>query len=347
MKELIFIYGAGNMGLAALHILKSRGIEVSNIIDGNEKKHGQMIEDIRIVSMDAIPMDHRKNVHIIVAVSAVPFQKLFSVLQEKGYEYITPAGDYLKQIIGKPIVNVWNMESSAANLLVSEADKYFKEDISLKNWRAAVGWFEGRDEAKYIDVLPVLDREKYFPAFLVDKLAGCKTMLDISFLDGEYTQKFLQLNNQGTVYAFQLTPNSEIRKQDKEIWRDNVFIMNEELYSEAGKHKLKRIGIMDPFTKDAEYVTNCTTIDEYFSSIKVDFVRGYSMEPILPILKNGLSMIFRDRPIIAFNISHYKSDFENIFSFLETMKEVYSFKFRLHSYQGNDCIVYAIPKEDK
>lgn len=347
MKEMICIYGAGNMGLATLHILKNYGLEVSNIIDGNEKLHGQMIENIKVVSMDAIPTDDRKHVHIIVAVSAVPFQKLCAILQKKGYELITPAGDYIEQVIGKPIVNVWNMEEDVANILVREADKYFEEDTSIKNWRAAVGWFEGRDENKYMEELPPMDREKYFPSFLLDKLTNCKTMLDIALLNGEYAQKFLQLNNEGRVYAFQLTPNSEIKKQDMELLRDKIFIIDKELYSESGKHKLTRIGIMDPFTKDAKYETDCVTIDEYFNSIRVEFVRGYSMEPILPILKRGVAMIFRDRPIIAFNISHYKSDFENVFSFLEMLKEVYSFKFRMHSYQGNDCIVYAIPKEDK
>ena len=55
--------------------------------------------------------------------------------------------------------------------------------------------------------------------------------------------------------------------------------------------------------------------------------------------------IIKYRPIVAVNIGHYEDDFINVPLELKDKLIDYLFFFRMHSFQGNDSIFYAIPKE--
>ena len=69
------------------------------------------------------------------------------------------------------------------------------------------------------------------------------------------------------------------------------------------------------------------------------------MSQVLPIIEGAKKSIEKYRPIMAINIGHYKNDFLNVPLILKRYLIDYNFFFRIHSYQGNDCIFYAVPKE--
>ena len=69
------------------------------------------------------------------------------------------------------------------------------------------------------------------------------------------------------------------------------------------------------------------------------------MSEALPIIAGARKVIRKYRPLCAINIGHYESDFVNMRHFLETCYEFYHFRFRMHSFSGNDCILYVMSEQ--
>lgn len=102
---------------------------------------------------------------------------------------------------------------------------------------------------------------------------------------------------------------------------------------------------MQPFTQKQMYAVPTKTIDTAMGDTAFDYLRCYSMSETLPVLQGGERSIHKYRPLIAVNIGHYQSDFLQVPPYLIKQCVNYKFYFRMHSYQGNDCILYAVPEE--
>ena len=248
---------------------------------------------------------------------------------------MVPAGDYVNaQYTQDEILNTWR----ARDL---HGTPSFADEKSVLDYRAACQWFTQRTDGEQ-----ALEGSKYFPEFLNAQISQCGIMLDTAALDGGYIDSFLQRNKDGRVYSYVLTPQTVSIQSLLEKYQGRpVSFFECEAAGQDGTLNCRRIGLMRPFTQKQMYAVPVKTIDTAMEDTAFDYLRCYSMSEALPILRGGKRSIHKYRPLIAVNIGHYQSDFLQVPPYLIEQCVNYKFYFRMHSYQGNDCILYAVPCE--
>lgn len=342
MKKVI-IYGAGAMGIAMQNLLKKKDINILCILDKNVQLCGSKIKGIEVITPNLIKNEHYKY-DIIVSVSACPYFIIKEYLKNIGFTSIYSAVDFINMLYGsEQIVGVWNLsEIDLENLNTFT----FDDEISTNHFNIAKEWFANRQELLYKNNPISIDREKYFPDFIRTLLNREDIYVDTGILKGEFVEKFLLYSRAKCVYAFSLSPESvpiSILKSKKEL-KGTVFLKGE-LSDKKNKSEILRMGIMEPFTSNDLIIIDTDTMDNVFINKKFTYLRIYSMSEAKKIIMGGLKTIQVNRPIISINISHYREDFIGVLPLLKNILSKYSFYFRMHSFQGNDCIIYAIPKE--
>ena len=331
--EKVVIYGAGNMGRAALELLRGR-CEVTGFIDGNPALWGSSISGVPVWSLSNTP-EELCDAAALVAMAVCPFSSIRKSLLEFGFQWVVPAGDYVNaQYTQDEILNTWR----ARDLRGTPS---FADEKSVLDYRAACQWFTQRTDGEQ-----ALDGSKYFPEFLNAQISRCGIMLDTAALDGGYIDSFLQRNKDGRVYSYVLTPQTVPMQSLLEKYQGRpVSFFECEDAGQDGTLNCRRIGLMRPFTQKQMYAVPVKTIDTAMEDTTFDYLRCYSMSETLPILQGGERSIHKYRPLIAVNIGHYQSDFLQVPPYLIEQCVNYKFYFRMHSYQGNDCILYAVPEE--
>ena len=331
--EKVVIYGAGNMGRAALELLRGR-CEVTGFIDGNPALWGSSISGVPVWSLSDTP-EELCDAAALVAMAVCPFSSIRKSLLGLGFQRVVPAGDYVNaQYTQDEILNT----GRARDLRGTPS---FADEKSVLDYRAACQWFTQRTDGEQ-----ALDGSKYFPEFLNAQISRCGIMLDTAALDGGYIDSFLQRNKDGRVYSYVLTPQTVPMQSLLEKYQGRpVSFFECEAAGQDGTLNCRRIGLMRPFTQKQMYAVPVKTIDTAMEDTAFDYLRCYSMSETLPILQGGERSIHKYRPLIAVNIGHYQSDFLQVPPYLIEQCVNYKFYFRMHSYQGNDCILYAVPEE--
>lgn len=332
--DKIIIYGAGNMGKAVFELLKGC-CDIIGFIDGNPNLKGKTVMGVPVYHlMDADSNPSILKAAALVAMTVCPYSEMREKLTSLGFSKVFPAGKYVAaQYEGHTILNVWSCDE------FPDADA-FSDAKSFENYDAACKWF-----SQNLDRRLDLTGNKYFPEFLSGQLSVCKTMLDTAALDGGYIETFLHGSPGRSAYAYILTPPTVSTSVLKEKFKESVQFFEKEAAGQDGVINCKRVGLMNPFTQLKDYVVPSEKIDITMTGTPFNYLRCYSISEALPILKGGERSIKKYRPLIAVNMGHYKSDFLEIPTYLKSICRDYYFYFRMHSYQGNDCILYAVPQE--
>ena len=341
MKRKVILYGCGNMGMAAAGILLRLGCSIACFIDRGISSDKSIEIDghvIRAIHPEDLDRDEKRS-DVLVSMAADTVYTVSKYLGNLGCEHVYPAGDYIQGLCPeKTIANVWHL-SSEQNKCVQQ---YQWDDAdSALQWRIACEWFSSRSEKTMLSQSFYPDREKYITPFIRSLLRRNDVMVDSAFLNGEFAEKFIAVC-EGTVHAFQLHPNLPVAKNS-----EKVHILDTELFSCNASVKSVRTGLMHPFDNFSEYEYKTIRLDDYSEQAGIipAFLRVYSMSEAYPILLGAQQTIIEHRPIIAVNIGHYLTDLIQVPIFIQTVCRHYTFLFRVHSFQGNDCILYAIPSE--
>ena len=333
--ENVVIYGAGNMGKAVWELLQDR-CNVIGFMDGNPALKGSKISGVPVYHLsDTDAAKSLCDAVALVAMTICPFSSTKDRLLKFGFDSVEPAGDYVAaQYAQDEILNTWSAQDFCDKPL-------FSDEKSVSDYRAACQWFSRRRDED-----SGLESGQYFPEFLSRQIDSCLVMLDTAALDGGYIDRFLSHNAGRSTYSYVLTPPTSSIKSLRETYQNRpVSFFDCEAAGQNGVVSCRRIGLMWPFTQERFYSVSTQTIDTAMKNKAFDYLRCYSMSEALPILQGGEQSIQNYRPIIAVNIGHYQTDFFQIPSYLMEHCSGYQFYFRMHSYQGNNCILYAVPNE--
>ena len=245
--EKVVIYGAGNMGRAALELLRGR-CEVTGFIDGNPALWGSSISGVPVWSLSNTP-EELCDAAALVAMAVCPFSSIRKSLLEFGFQWVVPAGDYVNaQYTQDEILNTWR----ARDLRGTPS---FADEKSVLDYRAACQWFTQRTDGEQ-----ALDGSKYFPEFLNAQISRCGIMLDTAALDGGYIDSFLQRNKDGRVYSYVLTPQTVPMQSLLEKYQGRpVSFFECEAAGQDGTLNCRRIGLMRPFTQKQMYAVPVKT----------------------------------------------------------------------------------------
>lgn len=340
--EEVMIYGAGAMGRAMCSLLQEK-CRVRCFLDRNEELwHADIFGKYPV--RNPFDADIDRNCKVIVSMVADTFQNVKSSLEMTGggYRDIVAAGAFIRKLYQDAegyFTNLWELQS------VIQPDAYlslFQDGRSKKDWKMAYEWFAYGAE----DCYRVEDRKRYFPDFLKTEIDRCTAMLDTAALHGEYIDMFLRGKAYRKVYALQLHPASmdEGALVHKYAQAGNVKFFTYEAGERNTVVSERRAGLMEPFAVLQEVSCPMKKIDDMGLPF-FDYLRCYSMSRTEAVLKGAETSIRKYRPLIAVNIGHYESDFINVPLLLKSFCINYKFYFRVHSYQGNDCLMYAVPKD--
>lgn len=338
--EAVYIYGAGNYGIAVLDFLIQADIKVEGFLDNY--KSGE-ISAIPVIK----PSDVKNPGQVIVldSVTACPFEQIKEQLSQLGFCNIVPCGDFVKKLFPDVDITGAFCLKQEEQELVNSAASLFCSEYDRKQYLHAAEWLMDRSDKNLLDEFEsgTFNRDKYFPDFLTQKIRPTDAMLDACLLDGEFIEKF-RAYSQGTIYAFTFFPEAE----RKMIFPNSVKVFEMELGVNSSKNQELFCGIMRPYTNTkCSFCHHVISLDmaskEY--DIQFQYLRLYSMRQVLPILRNGIQIIEQCRPMISVNLAHYKDDFLEVPHFIYDTLQNYTMHFRVHSFLGNDYILYAIPDE--
>lgn len=340
--EDIMIYGAGKMGRAACRLLDGK-FRILAVLDRDARLKYTSI-DGRFPVINPEDKSADRTCRIIAAMTACTCASLEKELQKLGYGTVVPAGEFLQEVYAADKIcfaNLWTLKSEISEEIYRNL---FSDELSGLNWGMAYEWFAYGTETAY----RIGDRKKYFPDFLEADIDRCRVMLDTAALNGEYVDIFLEGRQDRTVYAMMLSSS----KDEYDVFdaryasKGNVHLFDYEAGESNGTEWRTRAGLMEPFTSLNPVMCRTKRIDD-MEIPGFDYLRCYSMDRVEPVLKGARTSIKSYRPLIAVNIGHYESDFIRVPILLSNICEDYKFYFRVHSYQGNDCIMYAVPFERK
>ena len=334
------VYGIGGMGRGTASLLLHNNCDIKCFVDKGVRESKTISINgncFPVFNPEEAPKEYQEY-EVLISMAAAPIYEVKEYLNNIGFKKICPAGDVFGRIISSHnLTNVWKMTEEQFQKL---SNVKWNDDVSQLHWRIACEWFYDRSEASINENNFKPDREKYLIPIITDRLKNGAIMIDTAFLNGEYSEKFVRMTN-GRSYAFKLHPETICGY----VHHENIIIDDRELFSRNADLLCKRIGLMEPFDSLTEQIVHTVSIDNFCAQNKIgpDFLRIYSMSETMDIILGACDTIITKKPMIAVNIGHYMTDFIAVPLFLKSYCENYEFYFRLHSFQGNDCILYALP----
>ena len=342
-KQPIILYAAGLMGTSVKSFLNKIGISIKCFIDRNESIANTSKEGIPVYLPESVPFEEREKSLVLISFVKRPFEEISNYLKHLGYQSIMFAGDFCSSIFsGVEIANIWwsgvFSHEEKENLLKSY--ELFVDEESRNEYKQSLEWFTNHQNCKDSNFAISKD-ERYFIPEVVKKLKKDGCFIDSAFVGGEYIKKVEQIteNRFKKIYAFLLYPENEPGILDKRI---NVYV--EDLVNRNGQVKAKRIGLMGQYADPSVRIIKNIKLDSIVEIANINYIRFYSISPVLPQIVGSQNILQKSRPIITANIGHYRSDFINIPKLLYDNLPNYKIMFRSHNYYGNDSILYAIPE---
>lgn len=335
----IAVYGAGQMGLATIDLIKNKNLDIIAILDKNAKKLPREIEGIPVLSVEEFEATLYKNLIIVVCTAVCHFQVIEKELKDRGLQNIVSCAKYVHELYAdKELINLWRLECGQENI-IKKNQSLFSDEDSKEYYCYGAFFFTNLEDHDRLKIYR--SKEKYFPPEIKKVLRDDEVILDTFWLNGEYINKYKELVGDFYHYYAFASPNIEVQKEESA----ELTLRSLEFSSFKSKRKELRIGIMRPYTETKVEEVTFDLIDNQMIDKRYTFLRCYSMSPCLDIIIGGIETIKRNRPIIAVNIGHYKQDFLEIPLLLKENLKNYYLIYRQHGYYGCDSIFYAIPKE--
>jgi len=340
--KLYSIYGAGQMGLAAIDLLKNKGILISEVIDTNASLLPPYIEGIPVISPDMIEEEKRINNTIIICVAVCSYLEIEKILKSKGFLKIISCHKLIQEIYcNKVLTNLWGFPKDKVGKIeqgLKVVRDFLYDDYSKSQFDCANFFFNNQYD--FPEFMAYAPKEKYYPTEICEVLTENEVILDTFSLDRVYLEKYK--TKIGKFAHYYLFGGTEKCQENDGITESSI-----ELSKHCGEITIERIGIMRPYTKSGLVKIQVDTIDSQMKGKKFTFLRCYSMSPCKAILEGGIKSIKKNRPVIAVNIGHYLEDFVAIPLLLMTELKEYKWIYRQHGYYGNDSILYGLPNERK
>ena len=339
----IILYAAGLMGKSIKEFLEKNGVQVECFIDKNQAISNTIQAGIPVYLPEEVPVKERSKSVVLISFVKRPFEEISNYLKKLGYKKIMFAGDFCREIVSDvEIANIWwsgDFSMEEQELLLKNYDSFY-DDESRIEYECALTWFHQHQECED-SVFWVNKDERYFIPEVIRKLKKGGTYVDSAFLGGEYVERIniITENKFQKIYAFPLYPEKKSYDLD-----ERITVYDSELSDKTGQFQVRRVGLMQPYANVSEQNIHMVRLDDLEDIRHIDYIRYYSMSPILPALYGSLIKLKNDRPIISVNIGHYRSDFVKVPKFIVDNLEEYELIFRSHNYYGNDSILYAIPK---
>jgi len=332
----MLLFGAGGGCLPAIKMLEQFGVKILAVADNDERKWGNKIGRLSIVSLDEI-MKTENNFSIFVSAP-------------NNAHIIIP--DLQKRVSGKKIyffddpnricheeykAYLENNDADIQSLYDSLGDVLSKKTMEnmLKAWVS--GDFTFFEEI-YVE-------NQYFVSDIVT-LKQSEVFLDIGAFTGDTIKGFLQASGKNYKKIIAIEPNPECWKELDELKTKvrALEVIHRGAYSRKGKFQFlkKEVGSMSQFI-----------LTESADGVEVDAVDNFIHEPVSFIkmdieglerdaLKGTLKTIKNCRPRLAICVYHKYDDLLEIARFIMGLGLEYEIYLRHHSFYCGETVLYAV-----
>jgi FkbM family methyltransferase len=332
----VYVYGAGEIATYARKALLKNGIPVKGLIDYKQSDLTNSIytkEQVLQCETDYVLVKGYLGAYFI------------------SDEKIMEAWPGCRKVI--TLTDVYETESISQKFY-DEHLEYFDKVRSNLSDELSVRSFDAFIMSKLtltnIDIMKVIERKQYFfdnPPWLY---SDDDILVDGGAFIGDSIMDFVKLRHNAYKKIIAFEPDKGnfdlLLKNVEELNLKNVEAYNCGLHSEKTVLSFSASGdMMSAFTSDGDIQLQVDSIDnvikdENVSIIKMD-IEGSEMDA----LQGAEQTIARCRPIMMISAYHKKDDLYNIFDFINSKVDNYSFYFRCHKPMPIDAVLYAVPNE--
>lgn len=336
-----FVFGASDAGKKLVRTLIDKGIEVLGIWDNNVQKQGKKIEGISIISYEELKK--AKNINLWIGCG-------YAMQEEARIDSLDNIKAYRVGQTKEELKRAWRLDEFYFPTYAAKAQKInnlFADDYSRKVNNALVKLITQYDITA-IDEF-VTAEEHYFVKEVIDGLSDKKPVcVDCGAFTGEMPIAMRKMGiNYKKCYCFEMDPNNcnklELNMNATGM-NKKVIIENSGIGEINGHLYFESIGAN---SRIVDYKTpnriQTIKIDTYFQDIHIDYIKMDIEGAELGALRGGISVIQRDRPILAISVYHSLQDRTDILEYLHDNLMDYQFYLRQHAIWDSETVLYGIP----
>lgn len=339
------IYGAGYNGKLLFELCSKKNIRIDAFYDDDESRWGEPYCTKNVLSKEELTILDKNTTNILIANQYT--EQIIEKVKNLGFENIYTV---LDKIIER--------DTEVFHFNEYQTDEVYHEELNK-----LIGISEDRETKQYFEMIrktvlcgkAINEIRKLYCAetqYFLDCFHG--VINDCSFIDaGAYTgDTICAMLEKGIhpseVYSFEADINNYIKLEKffkKAVRNDNWHCENYALWDVHTKLGMKFGNFQSKVDAGKDALVEAITIDEYFETIKVGFVKMDIEGAERKALAGGMKVIRRDRPILAISIYHSLDDIVEIPKMLMNDLNDYDFFIRKHANTYAEAILYAVPKE--
>lgn len=357
-KPLV-LYGAGELGKMALHLLETIGQLPIMIVDiqADRRRNDAFWQDKNLVAPGDVPEDVQEKALLAVTIATLPYTDLAGSLSEAGWRDIVPFYDIAEAYRDRyPLSNGWVLERLDKQDLIKtrEVLQRWGDDISRAHHLQFLAWHRFREDWIFKGASVTIN-DRYFIPEAMPAIRKTKIFLDVGAYHGNVTRRFMEM--QPDFKKIWMFEPDESNRRAINAWHVNlspaaaikVEIFPFALAADSGlKSFVSGYGYVSQLTEIGNDLIATKTLDE--TGLSADFLKIHLEGMELNMLKGAKQIIKNQRPIIALTVYHNDLGAWKVADWLMQMlsaaKARYLFLFRLHSWVGTGAVIYAIPSQE-
>jgi FkbM family methyltransferase len=351
-RELV-LFGAGNLGRRTLKGLRAIGIEPVCFLDNNEKRWGQKVDGISVLSPSDGAVRYGSQATFVITVWGA-----------HGTDRMASRIEQLRKMGCKTVVSFmplyWKYSSTflphytldSPHLLHVEADRVrsgfelMADEASRREYLAQIQFRLSGDFAYLPDPVsgPMYFRKDLF------ELGKAETFIDCGAFDGDSLALFLEATGSSFQRAILFEPDpANFTKLENRVagLAANVAQLitmhcaatgrvNERVMMDVGSGPSSHVGLGDQQVESF-------ALDSVLRDVPVSFVKMDIEGSEIATLEGAEKLIRKHAPILAISAYHRQSDLWNIPLLIRRLNPTYSFHLRPHMIEGWDLVCYAVP----
>lgn len=321
--------------------LMQEGVTVKGIWDNDVMKQGKSIFGVPIISYDELKKDTDFNLFLGCN---------YAIQEENRIDALRHVMVYRLGGTEAEIEKIFMPLKQKFPKFIEESEKIrnlYSDELSCKVSDAIIDYIvncNGQATQKIVS-----REDHYLVKEVMEHLLPDSVFVDLGAFTGEFPASLMKNNILfKKCFCFEMEEaNMEIAiaNMKKLHIEEKVEIIPEGVSEEDGYLYFERKGANSKIVDyETENKVRITTLDIYFSDIKIDFIKMDIEGAELGALKGGINIIKRDRPILAISVYHSLEDRVNIMRYLYEQLTNYDFYLRQHSIWEAETVLYAIPK---
>jgi FkbM family methyltransferase len=351
-KDLLVLFGAGNLGRKTLAGLRKLGVEPIAFADNDARLWNTLVEGVEVLSPAEAARRHGNQATFVITIwrgeAPDPMAGRESQLRSLGCRYVVTFQPlfwkHAEVFLPHYAIDLPHKVHEQVDD-VRRIGHLWSDDDSRSEYLAQLRWrVLGEFDALHSPVQHTI----YFPLELCP-LTDYEVFVDCGAYDGDSLRSFLDQPKKSfkRIYSFEPDP-ANFEKLEKEVSqrpeRESITLQRAAVGAQtgtvsfaAGKSESSHIG-------KGDMVVNLVTLDQALSEAQPTYIKMDIEGAELDALNGARRIIQQYSPVLAICTYHLQDHLWKIPLLIQSINPNYSFFLHPHLVEGWDLVCYAIPK---